>query len=78
MTAYARTEVTLITLLGGAVTVWLAVVAGFWALLPALVTLALLSFYRDPPRRIPPGDDLLVSPTDGKNVDLVRAHYVLA
>ncbi|MCH8806310.1 MAG: phosphatidylserine decarboxylase family protein [Planctomycetes bacterium] len=52
-----------------AVVAWLV---GVWAVLPAVLALALLSFYRDPPRRIPPGDDLLVSPADGKVTEVVR------
>ncbi len=73
MAPYAKTEVTLILLLGGVVTVLVALFLGYaWAIIPAVLALALLSFYRDPPRRIPVGDDLLVSPADGKIVDVTR------
>lgn len=73
MTSYARTEVLVITLVGAA----LAAIAWWWggpwsALAPAALALALLSFYRDPPRRIPPGADLLLSPADGKVVEISR------
>ena len=72
MSPYAKLEVALIILIGGAVTAVAAWLFGAWAVLPAVLALALLSFYRDPPRRIPPGDDLLVSPADGKVTEVVR------
>ncbi len=63
---YARREETAIILIGGGVTLIVAGLAQWWALLPLLVTVALLMFYRDPPRRISPGDDVLLAPADGK------------
>ncbi|MFO0837566.1 MAG: phosphatidylserine decarboxylase [Phycisphaerae bacterium] len=62
---YARTEVATIGLPGLLASFALAHFAGWWALLPAAMTAALLSFYRDPPRRVPTGDKLLVAPADG-------------
>lgn len=72
MAQYARIEVTLIALLGGGLTFAIAWYLGWWALLPAVLTLALLSFYRDPPRRIPRGDNLLLSPADGRIMSIER------
>lgn len=73
MTAYARREEILITLLGGVVTLLLALGLGWWALIPAVLTLALLSFYRDPPRRSPPDKDVILAPADGRVVEITRA-----
>lgn len=70
---YARAEEALIIALGAvatAATVWLA---GAWALAPALLALALLSFYRDPPRRIPGGDNLILAPADGRITEVGNA-----
>lgn len=72
MAAYARLEITLIVVLGGALTAIVAHLAGWWALLPALLALAVLSFYRDPPRRVPPDAALVLAPADGKIVEITR------
>jgi phosphatidylserine decarboxylase len=72
MTPYAKTEVALIIFVGAAVTAATAYYLSAWAIIPAVVALALLSFYRDPRRRVPPGDNLLVAPADGKVTDVVR------
>ncbi len=69
--SYARTEITLTVLLGAAATVVVAWLFGWWALLPAILTLALLSFYRHPHRRIPAGPYLL-APADGRVVAVQR------
>src|SRR5262249_34787116 len=45
---------------------------GWWALAPAILALALLSFYRDPPRTIPAGEQLLLSPADGRVMSVQR------
>ena len=45
---------------------------GAWAVVPAFCALALLSFYRDPPRTIPVGDDLLLAPADGRLIRIER------
>jgi phosphatidylserine decarboxylase len=74
MTApYARREVTLIALLGAAATAAAAWFLGAWAILPAVLTLALLAFHRDPARQPPPGDNLVLAPADGKVVEICRA-----
>lgn len=72
MARYARLEITLILLIGGVLTVASAILWHWWALLPGVLALALLMFYRDPPRRSPAGDDLLLAPADGKIVRIER------
>lgn len=66
MARYAWREVLAITLIGLLLTVAAALTLGWWALLPGLLTGALLSFYRDPPRRVPLDDRTLLSPADGR------------
>jgi len=72
MTSYARFEIVLIVLVGGALTALAAVYLGWWALVPGVPALALLSFYRDPPRRVPESDNLILAPADGKIVEVTR------
>ncbi|MEW6251881.1 MAG: phosphatidylserine decarboxylase [Planctomycetota bacterium] len=72
MTKYARVEIALTLLVGGTLTLVVGWVVGWWALLPAVLTFALLSFYRDPPRRIPPGANLVLAPADGRIVEVTR------
>lgn len=62
---YANTEVTVITLIGGAVTLACGASYGAWLFLPLGLTLALLAFYRDPPRCVPDDSRLLLAPADG-------------
>jgi phosphatidylserine decarboxylase len=72
MTRYARLEITLILLIGAAVTVAAGYYWQWWALLPGALTAALLSFYRDPPRKVPLGDELLLAAADGKIIRVQR------
>lgn len=72
MAKYALLEVTLTSLIGALLTWTVGAWAGWWAILPLLLTLALLSFYRDPPRAIPQGDHLLLSPADGRIMRIER------
>lgn len=72
MAAYARLEIALITIIGAALSVVVGVYWGAWALLPAAFALALLLFYRDPPRKICADPHLLLSPADGKIVRIDR------
>ena len=44
------------------------------AILPIIITLFMLFFFRDPERRIPKGEDIFVSPADGK-VILIKDVY---
>jgi phosphatidylserine decarboxylase len=70
--SYARREVGLIAGLGAVATATMAYFLGAWGVLPAVVTLALLSFYRDPEREPPTGDDLVLAAADGKVVAIER------
>lgn len=63
---YARAEEAAILALGGCTAALAGWCLGWWAAAPALVTLALLSFYRDPPRRVPSGPNLILAPADGR------------
>lgn len=74
MARYARLEVAGIVLLGGLAVVLLAMYA-HWAvaLLPTALMAFLLWFYRDPPRRIPAGAELLLAPADGRVVEIATA-----
>ena len=72
-TSYARTEITLIVAIGGLATAVVAYFLGWWALVPAVLALAVLAFYRNPPRRSPTGDNLILAPADGKIVEITRA-----
>lgn len=72
MAAYARLETTLIFVLGAGLSVAVAWWAGGWAIGPALLTLALLSFYRDPPRRVPDRPLALLAPADGRIMSVER------
>jgi phosphatidylserine decarboxylase len=70
MTPYARTEVTAIAIVGGGLAIVVAIGLGWWGLVPAVLAGAVLSFYRDPSRRPPAGDHLILAPADGKIVGI--------
>ena len=72
MSRYARLEIALIILLGGGLTAVTAYYLKLWALLPAVLALALLAFYRDPPRRVPRRENVLVAPADGRITEITR------
>jgi phosphatidylserine decarboxylase len=60
-----------------AVTVLLAVLGiqyGFWylAIVPGAVLCLIVSFFRDPPRRVPQEPGLVVAPADGKVVEITK------
>jgi phosphatidylserine decarboxylase len=44
---------------------------GFIALALAIITAAVTGFFRDPERVIPPGEDLVLAPADGRVVSIV-------
>jgi len=60
----------------GAASAWAAAVSSAWFSPLAVGLLVLwamaLLFFRDPARAIPPGDDLLVSPADGRITEISR------
>lgn len=72
MAKYALLEVLLITLIGGGATIAALVWLGPWSLIPGVLTILLLQFYRDPPRWTPEGENLLVSPADGRIMSVER------
>jgi len=76
MASYAKLEITLITLIGATVTAAVGFFFGWWALLPGILALSLLAFYRDPPRRITPGDNLVLSAADGRIMNVERDFHV--
>jgi phosphatidylserine decarboxylase len=51
--------------------------SSYWylALAPAILLLAVVNFFRDPPRRLTLGPGLLVSPADGKVVEIARLEH---
>lgn len=69
---YARIEVAAIALSSAALTIAAGWWFGAWGLLPAAVGAALLSFYRDPPRRVPIDASALLAPADGRVVRVER------
>lgn len=46
-----------------------------WATLPAIPLFWVAWFFRDPPRRVPRGMGLLVSPADGRIVEITRVEH---
>jgi phosphatidylserine decarboxylase len=48
-------------------------IAGWWGLVLLPVSLWVVAFFRDPERKPPPGDGLVLSPADGKFLAPVRA-----
>jgi len=72
MARYARLEVNLILFTGAACVTISAAAFGWWAMLPAVLTLMLVSFYRDPARRPPRRGDVLLAPADGRVIDVRR------
>ncbi len=69
---YAWREALAICCVGTLATAAAAFYLGWWAVAPAALALALLSFYRDPARRPPPASNLILAPADGKIVEVSR------
>lgn len=57
---------TIIGLAGASATAAAGYFFGWWAALPGILTAALLSFYRDPPRRVPQRPNAVLAPADGR------------
>ena len=55
-----------------ALTAAAALTIGRWPFRRAIVLLLAVWFFRDPPRRVPPEPDLLVSPADGTIAEVVE------
>ena len=76
ITEYGRRDLLVATLVCGALAVpplwfasdlpWLALLAA----VPIAVWLLLVNFFRDPERRVPQGERLILSPADGRSADL--------
>jgi len=49
--------------------------AWYWAVVPAVLFLFVLYFFRDPMRKIPTGNDVLVSPADGTIAEITRLEH---
>lgn len=59
----------------GAVTVIAYLAGGVWiALLPFILTLFMLYFFRDPERTVPEGDNIFIAPADGKVILIQNVH----
>ncbi len=58
-----------------ALTIFLAFHWWYAAVIPGALFLLVVSFFRDPPRRIPQGAGLLVSPADGKVVEVAQLDH---
>lgn len=68
LTSYARREITIYGGLGLLLTaLWIVLVPQWWylAILPAIITGWVFSFFRDPERKVPQGENLIISPADG-------------
>jgi phosphatidylserine decarboxylase len=58
-----------------AVTVVLALTWWYAAIIPGALFILVVSFFRDPPRRIPQDTGLLISPADGKVVEVAQLEH---
>ena len=67
LSGYGKREWLTILAIGSMCTATFLIVGWYWVVAPVLlVTLALLSFFRDPPRRVPTQRSVVVSPADGR------------
>jgi phosphatidylserine decarboxylase len=73
LTPYATRDWSLVLVAGGGLSALAAWLTGWWALLPLIATLALLWFYRDPPRRASPAPAAVLAPADGRIVRIEHA-----
>jgi phosphatidylserine decarboxylase len=56
-------------------TVWLAWYCPYLAPVPGAMLCLIVYFFRDPPRRVPQGVGWVVSPADGKVVEVTHLHH---
>lgn len=81
LTLYGIKEWLIASIIAAAISAGLALLGWWWAIIvPALVWLAVLAFFRDPWRRVPDNapDGLFISPADGcvSSVETVEHHQV--
>ena len=70
---WGRREVLVITFLGVATALAIGYFASpWWSIIPAVVTLWGVLFFRDPVRAIPEGESNIVAPADGKIVEITE------
>jgi phosphatidylserine decarboxylase len=75
---FARWGLAELLLMGGSLLVLTLVVAWFWwylAWIPGVPLVLVVWFFRDPPRKIPEGPGLLVSPADGKVSEITQVEH---
>ena len=67
LSGYGKREWSTILAIGLMFTITCLIVGWWWSTIPiVLITVALLSFFRDPPRRVPNQRSVVVSPADGR------------
>ena len=47
---------------------------GWWSLIAWVIVIFVLQFFRDPPRTVPAGQGLVLSPADGRVIKVEKTH----